>query len=193
MSPTRKSAPPRHSSLLRTAVIAAGTALVLSAGTASAADLRSGPRVELSCYISDAIHFNSAVTETDHPVSWTATSAWDRCRNGNGEPAATGDAMALESGKERMSCNWADTGNSAFSYDAVWADGRRSWIEGREAIDARQDGEGLIRFTGRVVRGAFAGDTFTQTSTAATTGPQQCGAGGLTHELGEGSIVLTRP
>jgi hypothetical protein len=193
MSPTCTGAPPRRSARLRTAVIAAGTALVLSTGAAAAAEPRSAPRIDLSCYSSAAIHFGSAVTDTDHPVTWTATGTWDRCRNGDDQSAATGDAMVLESGNERLSCNWADTGDAAVSYDAVWADGRRSWIEGREVIDARQNGEGLIRFSGRVVRGAYAGDTFTETSTAATTGPRQCAAGGLTHELGEGSIVLSRP
>ena len=62
-----------------------------------------------------------------------------------------------------------------------------------EAVDLRQDGEGLLKFTGRVVDGIYAGDDFTETSTAATTDPGQCEGRGISNEAGEGSIVLTHP
>jgi hypothetical protein len=185
----------RQSVRLRTIVATSATALLFAAGTAYAADPcpDGGPHVELSCDSGDAVHFGAGVTDSVQPDAWTSTSTWNHCRTADDQPATTGDAAVRENGVELLSCNAADIKDATFSYEISWANGTHSRVEGHEAVDLRQDGEGLLKFTGRVVDGIYAGDDFTETSTAATTDPGQCEGRGISNEAGEGSIVLTHP
>ncbi|WP_327064510.1 hypothetical protein OG500_01505 [Kitasatospora sp. NBC_01250] len=166
----------------RTVAVAAGIALLLTAGPALAeakpkADSRT---IDLACRGTAKAKVMDKVTDDPQLIHWTVDGVLTNCNTGDDQEAPTGDGAVHEVGHEMASCTAADFHSARWAQDIIWSTGEKSHIEGAFAFDNHDGDEVLTRAVGKVLSGPYQGDSLEETSIVMTTHPKPCEEAGLT-------------
>jgi hypothetical protein len=176
-----------------TAVAATGATVFLLQGPAFAAEqpqTRAAATVDVACQGVGAVRFSSDLGDSARPDNAVGSGLWTGCRDGVDRPAYTGDAVVRSAGSEFQSCDVAFSDGSSSTVAVRWANGEESVIETSVAVDVREQGQDLVRLSGRVVSGAYAGDRFFQSGEAGSNDPEACQGRGIDEESSTSSVVL---